>query len=93
MGTHLYDQATNIRSIVAFLLHTTEDENLLRIKKLMQDGYLDEAIPEIIALLSKDNKAAEGKLAKSAIGIFNTLGTQHPLSKTYRKQLDMVLWA
>ena len=93
MGTPLFDQASNIRSIVAFLQEPVEDEGLLHIKKLMQDGYLDEAIPEIITALSKDNKAADGKLAKAAIGIFNTLGTQHPLSKTYRKQLDMVLWA
>lgn len=92
MGTPLYDQANNIRSIVAFLLENTEDEQLINVKKLMQDGYLDEAIPEIITALSKDNKAADGKLAKAAIGVFNTLGTHHPLSKTYRKQLDMVLW-
>ena len=93
MGTPLFDEANNIRNIVAFLLVDTSDELQLRIKLLLQNGYLDEAIPEIIEVLSKDNKAAEGKLAKAAIGIFNTLGMQHPLSKTYRKQLDMVLWA
>jgi putative thioredoxin len=92
MGTPLYDQANFLRDIAAFILSETEDEILVRIKSQMQAGYLDEAIPEIIDMLSKNNKAADGKLAKAAIGIFNTLGMQHPLSKTYRKQLDMVLW-
>lgn len=92
MGTPLYDQANYLRDIAAFLLAETEDEKLVSIKRKMQAGYLDEAIPEIIDVLSKDNKSADGKLAKAAIGIFNTLGMQHPLSKTYRKQLDMVLW-
>ena len=93
MGTPLFDQANYLRDIAAFLLLRTEDESLIKVKNLMQDGYLDEAIPFIIDLLGKNNKSAEGKLAKAAIGIFNTLGTHHPLSKTYRKQLDMVLWA
>ena len=93
MGTPLFDEANNIRNIVSFLIADTTDEDLLRIKMLLQNGYLDEAIPTIIDVLSKDNKAADGNLAKAAIGIFNTLGMQHPLSKTYRKQLDMELWA
>ncbi len=93
MGTPLYDQANYLRDIAAFILAETDDEIMVRIKSQMQAGYLDEAIPEIIDVLSKNNKAADGKLAKAAIGIFNTLGMQHPLSKTYRKQLDMVLWA
>jgi len=92
MGTPLYDQANYLRDISAFLVDKTDDEELVHIKQLMQSGSLDEAIPVIIQRLSKDNKTADGKLAKAAIGVFNTLGMQHPLSKTYRKQLDMVLW-
>jgi putative thioredoxin len=70
----------------------TDDPQLLEIKSLLSKGELESALPMIIQLLGKDNKAADGKLVKAIIGIFNTLGAQHPLSKTYRKQLDMALW-
>lgn len=93
MGTPFYDKAEYVRDIASFLLFETEDDQLIKSQKLLREGSLEEAIAQIISSLGKDNKAAEGKLSKAAIGIFNTLGMQHPLSKTYRKQLDMVLWA
>jgi putative thioredoxin len=92
MGTPFYDKAGSLRDIASFLLHPCDDPKVHEVKSLMKSGNLDLALPEIIAMLGKDNKAVEGLLAKAAIGIFNTLGMQHPLSKTYRKQLDMVLW-
>jgi thioredoxin-like negative regulator of GroEL len=46
----------------------------------------------MITILTQDNNALDGKLAKAATGIFNLLGSQHPLSKEYRKRLDMALW-
>jgi putative thioredoxin len=92
MGTHYYDKATHIRDIAGFLIMPTDDPQLLEIKSLLSKGELESALPMIIQLLGKDNKAADGKLVKAIIGIFNTLGAQHPLSKTYRKQLDMALW-
>jgi putative thioredoxin len=91
MGTPFYDKATYLRDISAFLEWDTEDDQLQHIKILLKEGNLEEALTTIIHHIGKDNKAAEGKLAKAAIGIFNTLGTQHPLTKTYRKQLDMFL--
>lgn len=92
MGTHYYDKASHIRDIAGFLNMTTDDPQLIEIKGHLRKGELENALAMIIQLLGRDNKAAEGKLAKAIIGIFNTLGSQHPLSKTYRKQLDMVLW-
>jgi putative thioredoxin len=92
MGTPFYNEAAYLRDISAFLLMETEDEDLLRIRQSLSDAQLEEAIPLIIQALSKNNKTGDGKLSKAAIGIFNTLGMHHPLSKTYRKQLDMVLW-
>lgn len=92
MGTHYYDKASFIRDIAGFLIQPTMDESLLLIKEELQKGDLENALSKGIQLLGQNNKAAEGQLAKALIGIFNTLGTQHPLSKTYRKQLDMVLW-
>lgn len=91
MGTPFYDKATYLRDISSFLQVETTDEKLIQIKTLLKEGNLEEAMSVIIQHIGQDNKAADGKLAKAAIGIFNTLGTQHPLTKTYRKQLDMFL--
>jgi len=91
MGTPFYDKATYLRDISNFLVLTSEDEDLTRIQNLFRTGSLEEALPIVIEVLGKDNKKGDGKLSKAAIGIFNTLGTQHPLTKAYRRQLDMVL--
>lgn len=91
MGTPFYDKATYLRDISSFLELPSADEDLLRIQKLFREGSLEEAMAVVIEVLGKDNKRGDGKLSKAAIGIFNTLGTQHSLTKTYRRQLDMVL--
>lgn len=91
MSTPLYDKASNLRLVAEFLLLETEDESVLSIKELLCNGSLEDAIKAIIATLTKDNKIADGKLTKAAIGIFNTLGFQHPYSKSYRKLFDMVI--
>ena len=91
MGTPFYDKATYLRDIANFLVLASDDEDLTRIQNLFRKGSLEEALPIVIEVLGKDNKKGDGKLSKAAIGIFNTLGTQHPLTKAYRRQLDMVL--
>ncbi len=91
MGTPLYDKATCLKDIAALLLLDTDDKTINSIKQQLQHGSLEDGIKEIIDALGRDNKTANGMLAKAAIGIFNTLGLQHPFSKNYRKRLDMVL--
>lgn len=93
MGTPYYDKASHLREIASFLCMSVEDAEIIEIKALIKGGHLHEVLPKIIATLGKNPKAADGQLAKAAIGIFQTLGTQHELTKAYRKQLDMVLWA
>lgn len=92
MGSPFFDKSNHIRDISSFLLMDTSDDDLLKVREVLKQPALDKAIPEIIQLLTKDKKVADGKLAKAAIGIFNVLGNQHPLSKEYRKKLDMALW-
>jgi len=92
-GSPFFDKANHIRDIGAFLGLATDDEQLNQIKQLLQSSNLEAAIPEMIQLLQKNNKAGDGLLSKAAIGIFNLLGTQHPLTQKFRKQLDMALWA
>ncbi len=91
MGTPLYDKASNIKKVADFLVYITEDKSLNHIQALLKDGQLEEGIKATLKVLTSDNKAAEGKLAQAAIGIFNTLGLKHPYSITYRKKLDMLI--
>ncbi len=91
-GNPFFDKANHIRDIGSFLITDTEDAQLNHIKQLLQSSNLEEAMEVIIELLQKNNKAGDGLLSKVAIGIFNLLGTQHPLTKKFRKQLDMALW-
>lgn len=92
MGSPFYQKAEYIREIASFLLMETGDEQLNTIKHFLKTSNLTDAIPQIITLLHQNNKIADGKLAKTATGIFNLLGNQHPLTKEYRKKLDMALW-
>ena len=93
MGSPFFQKVEHIRDIAAFLTMATEDDRINNVKQLLKTSNLSEAIPEMISLIQENNKIADGKLSKAAIGIFNLLGNQHPLSKEYRKKLDMVLWS
>lgn len=92
MSSPFYKKAENVKDIASFLATETNDEEVSNLQKLLRSSNLSEAIPEMINILHKDNNAADGKLAKAAVGIFSLLGNQHPLSKEHRKKLDMVLW-
>jgi putative thioredoxin len=91
-GSPFFDKANHIRDIGSFMNAPTDDEQLNHIKSLLQSSNLEEAMPEIIQVLQKNNKVADGLLSKVAIGIFNLLGSHHPLTQKFRKQLDMALW-
>ena len=91
-GTPLYDKAQAIRDISNFLQINTSEREIVEAQLLLANGHLEQAIVAIIAILTRDNTAGDKLVSKAAIGIFNTLGAKHALSKTYRRQLDMVLW-
>jgi putative thioredoxin len=92
LSSPLISKVNSLRDIIAFLLYPETDNGLGEIRKKLSASEVEEAIPDLLAVLAKDAEAADGKLAKAAIGLFNFLGTQHPLSRQYRKQLDMYLW-
>ena len=93
IGNPFFQKAEYIREIASFMLLETEDERINHVKQSLKTSNLSDAIPEMIRLLEQNNKILDGKLAKTATGIFNLIGNQHPLLKEYRKKLDMVLWA
>ncbi|MEP6794571.1 MAG: tetratricopeptide repeat protein, partial [Saprospiraceae bacterium] len=91
-GNPFFDKSNHIRDIGHFLTDSTDDEKLIHIKELIKASEIENALQLMIEILQKNNKAGDGIVSKVAIGIFNLLGTQHPFTKKYRKQLDMALW-
>ncbi len=92
MSSPLFAKVNFLRDIISFLQFTSADHGLEEIRQLLLSSKIEEAIPALLAVLATDKQVADGKLAKAAIGLFNMLGPQHPLTKQYRKQLDMYLW-
>ena len=92
-GSPFFDKSNHIRDIGNFLIRSDDDEQINHVRELLKSADIETALQEIIKLLQKDNKAADGTLSKVAIGIFNLLGAKHQLTLKFRKQLDMTLWA
>ena len=63
-----------------------------QVKESLKDSNLEQAIQLIIEFLPRLNGSEAEQLSKAGIGIFNLLGSQHPLTKEYRRKFDMVLW-
>jgi len=93
LGSPFFDKANHIRDIGTFLESQHDDPSINHVQQLLLSSDLETAISEMIQILQKNNKASNGLVSKVAIGIFNLLGTQHSLTKKYRKLLDMALWA
>jgi len=92
LSSPFIDKVNSLRDIVSFLENEYPDGQLESIRQLLLASKIEESIPIILEVLSKDDKAGDGRLAKATIGIFNLLGNQHALTKQYRKQMDMYLW-
>ena len=92
-GHPFYAKARTLADIGDFLLMDDEDPALSDVRSLLRGAEVETAIQKSIDLLSRDPKAAGGRLARAIIGVFNTLGHHDPLSRAYRRKLDMVLWA
>ncbi len=92
-GHPYYAKARTLADIGDFLVMEDEDPALTDVRTLLRGAEVESAIQKAIEILGRDPKAAGGRLARAIIGLFNTLGHQHPLSRAYRRKLDMVLWA
>lgn len=92
-GHPFYGKARTLADIGDFLLMDDDDPALSDVRGLLRGAEVETAIQKAIDILGRDPKAAGGRLARAIIGVFNTLGHPHPLSRTYRRKLDMVLWA
>ena len=92
LGSPFHEKAQHIRNVADFLLLESDDGRISGIQEQLKASNFEEAIQNIITMLQERIVPGEEKLTKAAIGIFSLLGNQHPLTKAYRKRLDMVLW-
>lgn len=92
-GQRHFDQAKALRDVGEFLLLDTDDADITLLQDQLRNADQESAIAHALERLSRDPKILQGRLCRAMIGLFNTLGHQHPLSKAYRPKLNMLLWA
>ncbi|MEO0333387.1 MAG: tetratricopeptide repeat protein, partial [Bacteroidota bacterium] len=96
MAYKFYDEANYIKDLVAFSQHQPDDstvgKKISAAQLAAKNGDIEAAIQLIIEATTSDKNYAEELPRKTGVALFRTLGTQHPLTKSYRWKFDMVLY-
>ena len=97
IGDKLEREAVNIRTIAELLNFQPENEQgvaalLSQAQKALKNKKEEIAIQYIIKAATLDKTYANDLPRRIAIALFNTMGSQHPLTKNYRWKFDMVLY-
>lgn len=93
----LYEEAESVRQIAEFLSHSWDgDSNIERKLSEAQSGLRarkwEDALKLLIEAVVIDKSFSEDLPRKITIAIFNFLGVDHELTKSYRKRFDMALY-
>ena len=96
MGYKFYDEANYIKDLVNFIEHQGDDsavgKKISAAQMAAKNNDIEAAIQLIIEAATIDKNYADELPRKAGVALFRTLGTSHPLSKTYRWKFDMVLY-
>ena len=96
MSDPAYDLLEDIQSIHELgLISDTHDEfgvELINAGQELKKDRFEEAVKRIIEVVKKDKSVYNDLPRRSAIAIFRLLGSQHPVTKKYRRLFDMVLY-
>ncbi|MCB0664843.1 MAG: tetratricopeptide repeat protein [Saprospiraceae bacterium] len=97
MGDQDYEAVEDIR--VVGELNSITDSNhgglsseLLKASGELKTGDYEQAVQRIIDVVGKDKSIHDELPRRAAIAVFRLLGTQHPVTKKYRRIFDMVLY-
>ncbi|AFY90337.1 MULTISPECIES: tetratricopeptide repeat protein [Chroococcidiopsis] len=71
---------------------TDLDQQYLQAAQLTLKGDYESALSILLAMVERDRKYQNDAARKAMITIFGLLGDDHPLTKSYRKQLTLVLY-
>ncbi len=96
MGYKFYDEANYIKDLAVFAQHQPDDspvgKKISAAQLAAQNGDIEAMIQFIIEATTIDKTYFEELPRKTGVALFRTLGTQHPLTKTYRWKFDMILY-
>ena len=96
MGYKFYDEANYIKDLVAFSQHQPDHravgKKISAAQLAAKNGDIEATIQLIIEATTIDKDYFEELPRKTGVALFRTLGTQHPLTKSYRWKFDMVLY-
>jgi len=97
LGDPLSDQAEAIRTIAEFMADeaeegTTVGEVVAKAQEAMRSRAREKGIEHIIEATSLDKGYHKDLPRRTAIAFFQLWGPKHPLTKTYRRKFDMVLY-
>lgn len=96
-GYKFYDEANYIRDLVTFMQHEPDTQlpvgkKIVAAQLAAQQTDLEALIQLIIDAVSIHKDYAEALPRKTGVAIFRTLGTGHPITKSYRWKFDMSLY-
>jgi putative thioredoxin len=96
MADPLHDRAEAIRALAQFMEHKADDSKVGQIMRKAQEALRqrkqEEAIQQVIEAASIDKSYQKDLPRRTAIALFQLWGNSHPLTETYRRKFDMVLY-
>ena len=90
------EQAEAVRTIAELMKHEADDsapgQSIAKAQAALKQRDWENGIKAIIEAAGKDKSYAKDLPRRAAIACFHAWGNDHPLTKTYRRQFDMVLY-
>ncbi|MEQ8705976.1 MAG: thioredoxin [Phaeodactylibacter sp.] len=95
-GAPAADQAVAVRTIAELMQHQADDsasgKAVAAAQAALKQRDWETGIKAIIEATGKDKSYAKDLPRRAAIACFHAWGNEHPLTKVYRRQFDMVLY-
>lgn len=96
MGYKFYDETNYVKDLAHFIQHqplgNPTGKKIAAAQFAAQNDDLEACIQLIIEATTLDKSYEQELPRKTGVALFRTLGTKHPLTKTYRWKFDMVLY-
>lgn len=96
VGDPSAEQANAVRTITELMKHIADDsaagQDIAAAQAALKKRDWESGIKAIIQAVSKDKSYEKELPRRAAIACFHAWGNDHPLTKTYRRQFDMVLY-
>lgn len=95
-GDPAAEQADAVRTITELMTHDADDsaagQDIAAAQAALEKRDWESGIQAILRAVAKEKSYAKDLPRRSAIACFHALGSDHALTKTYRRQFDMVLY-